>query len=164
MENNYCVYCHLNKINGKRYIGITKHGDNPEKRWRYGSGYAHQEKGLGGAIQKYGWHNFDHIILKEHLTLEDALRQEKYYIKEYKVDKKIIDTREPVIKQKKFLKRLYIFLGIGCIVYYIFNMGSICLCCSVVSDSLRPHGLQHARLPCPSPSPGACSNSCPLSR
>ena len=36
--------------------------------------------------------------------------------------------------------------------------------CSVVSDSLRPHGLQHARLPCPSPSPGACSNSCPLSQ
>ena len=35
--------------------------------------------------------------------------------------------------------------------------------CSVVSDSLWPHGLQHARLPCPSPSPGACSNGCPLS-
>ena len=34
---------------------------------------------------------------------------------------------------------------------------------SVVSDSLWPHGLQHARLPCPSPSLGACSNSCPLS-
>ena len=34
---------------------------------------------------------------------------------------------------------------------------------SVVSDSLRPHGLQHARLPCPSPTPGACSNSCPSS-
>ena len=31
---------------------------------------------------------------------------------------------------------------------------------SVVSDSLRPHGLQHTRLPCPSPTPGACSNSC----
>ena len=29
-------------------------------------------------------------------------------------------------------------------------------------DSLRPRGLQHARLPCPSPTPGACSNSCPL--
>ena len=36
--------------------------------------------------------------------------------------------------------------------------------CSVVSDSLRPHGLQHTRLPCPSQSPGACSDSCPLSR
>ena len=35
---------------------------------------------------------------------------------------------------------------------------------SVVSDSLWPHGLQHARLPRPSPSPRACSNSCPLSR
>ena len=32
-----------------------------------------------------------------------------------------------------------------------------------MSSSLWPHGLQHARLPCPSLSPGACSNSCPLS-
>ena len=34
---------------------------------------------------------------------------------------------------------------------------------SVVSDSLRPHELHHAMLPCPSPPPGACSNSCPSS-
>ena len=34
----------------------------------------------------------------------------------------------------------------------------------VVSDSLWTHGLQHVRLPCPSPTPGAYSNSCPLSR
>ena len=34
---------------------------------------------------------------------------------------------------------------------------------SVVSDSLWPHGLQHARIPCPSPTPGACLNSCPSS-
>ena len=34
---------------------------------------------------------------------------------------------------------------------------------SAVSDFLQPHVLQHARLPCYSPSPGACSNSCPLS-
>ena len=32
-----------------------------------------------------------------------------------------------------------------------------------MSDSLLPHGLQHARLPCPSPTPGAYSNSCPSS-
>ena len=36
--------------------------------------------------------------------------------------------------------------------------------CSVMSSSLRPHGLQHTRLPCPSLSPRVCSNSCPLSR
>ena len=35
---------------------------------------------------------------------------------------------------------------------------------SSVSDSLPPHGLQHTRLPCPSLFPGACSDSCPLSR
>ena len=33
---------------------------------------------------------------------------------------------------------------------------------SVMSDSFRPHGMQHASLPCPSQSPGVCSNSCPL--
>ena len=35
---------------------------------------------------------------------------------------------------------------------------------SLMSDSLRSHGLQHARPPCPSPSPRACSNICPLSQ
>ena len=41
---------------------------------------------------------------------------------------------------------------------------SVQLSHSVVSDSLWPHGLQHARLPCPSPTPGTCSNPCPLSQ
>ena len=41
---------------------------------------------------------------------------------------------------------------------------SVQFSCSVVSNSLQPHGLQHTRLPCPSPTPGACSNPCPLSR
>ena len=43
------------------------------------------------------------------------------------------------------------------------NEHSVQFICSVMSDSLWPHGLQHARLPCPSPTPGACSDSCPLS-
>ena len=41
---------------------------------------------------------------------------------------------------------------------------SVQFSCSVMSDSLRPHGLQHAQLPCPSPAPRAYSNSCPLSQ
>ena len=36
--------------------------------------------------------------------------------------------------------------------------------CSVMSDSLQPHGLQHTRLPCLLPTPGACSDSCPSSQ
>ena len=45
----------------------------------------------------------------------------------------------------------------------LFIFFSVQFICSVVSDSWWPYGLQHARLPCPSPTPGACSNSCPLS-
>ena len=41
---------------------------------------------------------------------------------------------------------------------------SVQLSHSVMSDSLKPHGLQHARLPHPSPTPRACSNSCPSSQ
>ena len=41
--------------------------------------------------------------------------------------------------------------------------GFLLFSCSVVSDSLQPHGLQNTRLPCPSPSPEACADSCPMS-
>ena len=41
--------------------------------------------------------------------------------------------------------------------------GILLLSCYIVSDSLRPHGLQHGRLPCSSVSPGVCSKSCPSS-
>ena len=41
---------------------------------------------------------------------------------------------------------------------------SVQFSCTVVSDCLRPHGLQHTRPPCASPSPGVHQNSCPLSR
>ena len=43
-------------------------------------------------------------------------------------------------------------------------MCSVQFSCSVVSNSWQPHGLQHARLPCPSPTLRACSDSCPLSQ
>ena len=48
--------------------------------------------------------------------------------------------------------------------YLIVVLISVQFSCSVMSDSLWPHGLQHARLPCPSPTPRAYSNSCPLSQ
>ena len=48
--------------------------------------------------------------------------------------------------------------------FYKYSLSDLLLfSCSGMSDSLWPHGLQHARLPCPSRSPGVCSNSCPLS-
>ena len=49
------------------------------------------------------------------------------------------------------------------LIHSFYSISSVQFSHSVVSDSLQPRGLQHARLPCPSPTPGACSNSCPLS-
>ena len=45
-----------------------------------------------------------------------------------------------------------------------FSHSSVQFSLSVLSNSLRPHGLQHARPPCPSPTPKVYSNLCPLSR
>ena len=48
-------------------------------------------------------------------------------------------------------------------IFCIVTFSLVQFSCSVVSNSLWPHGLQHARPPCPSPTPGACLHSCPSS-
>ena len=77
----YTVYQHRNKINNKVYIGITMR--NPVERWgRNGSNYKTSPH-FYSAIQKYGWDNFEHIILFTELTREEACRKEQELIKEY---------------------------------------------------------------------------------
>ena len=76
----YTIYMHCNKINNKKYIGQTSLNP-PEKRWKNGYGYSNQM--FFQAIQKYGWDNFEHIILETNLTSEEANEKEKYYIKLY---------------------------------------------------------------------------------
>ena len=81
MENEkYTVYMHKNKINGKVYIGITK--QKPQYRWNNGNGYKTQL--FYKAILKYGWDNFEHYILFEHLTKQEAEYKEIQLIKKYK--------------------------------------------------------------------------------
>ena len=70
----YCVYQHINKINGKRYIGITK--QNPESRWGTDGINYKSSPYFYSAIQKYGWDNFDHEILFNDLTKEEACVKE----------------------------------------------------------------------------------------
>ena len=78
--SRFVVYCHTNKENGKKYVGITS--QNPEKRWRNGEGYKNNEY-FYRAIQKYGWHNFTHEILYTGLSVSVAEAKEKELIKEY---------------------------------------------------------------------------------
>ena len=64
---NFTVYMHINKINDKKYIGITSY--SLKERWRNGNGYG-ENTPFGQAIKKYGWNNFEHKILYSDLTLE----------------------------------------------------------------------------------------------
>ena len=68
--SDFTIYMHRNKINNKVYIGQTCQA--PEKRWgKNGIGYNKSPK-FWHAIQKYGWDNFEHIILFQNLTAEQA--------------------------------------------------------------------------------------------
>ena len=63
-----------------------------------------------------------------------------------------------------FYLALYKISWTHILVYAYFFIIYTQFSCSVMSDSLWLHGLRHTRLPCPSPAPGPCSNSCPLSQ
>lgn len=77
----FVIYCHTNKINGKKYIGQTC--EDPERRWRRnGSGYKDSPK-FYNAILKYGWNNFNHEILEKDLNEQEANEREIFWIAYY---------------------------------------------------------------------------------
>lgn len=76
---NYKVYVHI-APNGKRYYGITKR--KVEVRWNNGKGYSNNDH-FYKAINKYGWDNFDHIVIARGLTEEEAKWLEIELIREF---------------------------------------------------------------------------------
>lgn len=77
--NSYCVYKHTTP-SGKVYIGITC--QNVEKRWKNGKGYE-LCTAFWRAIQKYGWDNIKHEIVRFELTKEEACAEERRLIAFY---------------------------------------------------------------------------------
>ena len=100
-ENNYTVYMHKNKINGKVYVGITKM--KPEERWKNGWGY-YTQLIFWRAICKYTFDGFEHIIIERNLTKKQAQTKEKELIKLYNSNNKKLWTYK--ILSKNSLKRL----------------------------------------------------------
>lgn len=84
LTRDYSIYIHINKANGKVYIGQTC--QKPEIRWRNGEGYK-QSPRFYAAIKHYGWNNFDHKILYSNITREEANQYESELIKKYKSNK-----------------------------------------------------------------------------
>lgn len=84
-EKKWCVYCHTNKVNGKKYIGITSL--LPIRRWGL-SGQGYKTQYFKRAIDKYGWDNFEHEILFENIQKEEAKEIEIELILKYKTKNK----------------------------------------------------------------------------
>lgn len=80
-KNKYSIYIHINKINRKVYIGQTSQHP-PEKRWLNGKGYS-GNKHFDAAIKKYGWNNFEHKILYNNLSINEANDLEAFLINQY---------------------------------------------------------------------------------
>ena len=85
---SFIVYMHVNKLNNKKYIGITS--QKPSARWQNGYGYLEQSKNgrykqdaFARAIIKYGWDGFEHKILFENLSADDAKAKEIELIANY---------------------------------------------------------------------------------
>lgn len=80
--DKYSLYIHTNKKNNKRYVGITK--QQPEARWGVNGCNYRESPHLYSAITKYGWDAFDHRIVHDGMTRDDACLLEKHYISFYK--------------------------------------------------------------------------------
>ena len=80
-EKKWKVYCHTNKLNGKKYVGIT----SKSLSHRFGANGAKyiQSRYFWNAIDKYGWDGFSHELLADGLSKEDACEMEKKLIAEY---------------------------------------------------------------------------------
>lgn len=83
---NYKIYCHTNKINHKKYIGQTC--QTLAERWG-AKGKRYKGQPFYAAIEKYGWDNFEHELLFDNLSQEEANLKEQELIKLYNTtDKK----------------------------------------------------------------------------
>lgn len=83
---NYTVYAHINKVNGKKYIGIT---NDTKRRWRNRgieykpSAKENQNRPFWNAIKKYGFDEFEHKVLFEGFSFEQACKKEIEKIAKY---------------------------------------------------------------------------------
>lgn len=80
LERKYKVYCHRNKTTGKEYIGMT--GRDINVRWSSKKRAYDMCTYFRRALEEYGWDGFEHIVLYDGLTKEEAVEKETELIRE----------------------------------------------------------------------------------
>lgn len=80
MADKYIVYIHRNMVNQKMYVGMTSR--RAKQRWKRGNGYKLQPE-FYREIEEYGWDNFEHVVIAENLTKEQAGALERELIEEF---------------------------------------------------------------------------------
>ena len=105
-DKQWYVYIHTNKINNKKYIGITC--QIPEERWgENGKHYSGQPK-FYNAIQQYEWDNFSHEIIETNLDKAAALAREAQLILEYNTVKEGYNSTSGLINDEElYSKEVY---------------------------------------------------------
>ena len=156
----WTVYMHVNKVNRKKYVGITSR--NVKRRWKGGYGY-HPRKdekptAFYNAIQKYGWDNFDHYILLNNITQIMASIMEQILIVYYNTHikngngyniaaggfgfKGVLRDIKPLIKRQRNYGKKVVCLNNGKVFnsikeaanYYKINSSSITCVCQGLSQ------------------------------
>ena len=72
---SFYVYIHINKVNDKKYVGVTR--QKPQRRWGSNGCNYKRHPFLWNSIQKYGWDNFDHLVF------EVDTEKEMFYLEQY---------------------------------------------------------------------------------
>ena len=106
-------------------------------------------------VQAFVW-TWVFISFRQKHISEIAGSQYRYIFK-FSINCQVVFQRDCTTLH--FNRAVLIILGVLYLIFSFFQ-----LTCSVVYNSLQPHGPQHGRPPCPSPNPGVYPNSCPLSR
>lgn len=107
------IYMHRNKINNKVYIGQTT--QKPEYRWNHGFGYKDSSL-FFASIQKYGWDNFEHIILEKDIPENKLDERESFWINFFNSNNRLkgynltsggtgkLNKQQKIEKKKKILE------------------------------------------------------------
>lgn len=88
-DKKYIIYCYTNKLNGKKYIGLTSRSLQEREAQHIRESidkdnYRTYNTPFKRAIRKYGINTFQKEILEDNLTMQEAIEQEQYYIKLYR--------------------------------------------------------------------------------